>query len=818
MESDTGGQKRRILLVVLIILLLYILLLGRQGVAADITVDAGLAYVAAGQYGGLTILDVRDPLSIHEVGFYNTIGSASRFVLLGKQLFIADGKAGLEIVDASNPALPVAIGRLDLAGETLDVTLAGNYAYLSMGKDGIAVVDVTDRTNPLLAGAVDTPGSARAAAAMQVFAAPEGIQPGTLEFTQQARLQAVFLYVADGSAGLQVIDATDPAAMQVIGQVNTPGLAQDIVMSGYVGFVADGKAGVRVYDLRSPAQPVEVAHYEVPGYVYSLNLAGTRLYAAAGDGGLIAIEVSDLANPQVVSTYQGVKNVRASAVAGNIGTIAAGEYGVQTIQLGGVPFPLAFWETPGDANLDQLAFGSWNLLSGRLEEVQPKVGRTIVAIIFDLLLLLLLVGFWLAFYAQFILPVRTLSDRRRAAERVIAYHLGTRGPAIFIQNGEILARRREKGRIGPGMAILDTASAAVLRTEHSFTRAVGPGLVFTRRKEIPAGVIDLHRQTRTLGPFETDDPFAPQQAGESPEAFDARTERRYSTSSLTRDGVEVAPNVTVSFSLDAVPGEGGTLFGYKGDSVWRAIAREGVDPRAESGSDQRRIEWAWLPARLAVDVWRELLRKFTLDELFRLSTPGLMTSFPQLASGEQEPPADPPGSGLDSLTHTTAFDVIAQNVCQRLTSLAAVELDDLGCPTGVLRSSKEHELLLSRGIKVLDVTIHNLRFPAEVESRLVDQWQASWLERAREEARLVEALHAQVRSQGQDQAAKQFAATTSQLLGTALAEEADLPIDESLRLLVKGTLKLCVRDVDLAPRLSGEKAALLELIEWIGKQ
>lgn len=201
---------------------------------------------------------------------------------------------------------------------------------------------------------------------------------------------------------------------------------------------------------------------------------------------------------------------------------------------------------------------------------------------------------------------------------MLGYYLGERGPALFIENGRLLEREREELRYGPGVAILDTASAAVFRTRHAFTRPAGPGIVFTSRGEYPAGVVDLHQQSVSLGPLEKEgvkeDPFVPKTDGEDDEGYRQRQERRYETSGLTRDGVEVVPNVSVAFKLDSVPGEGKTQYGYDPQAVWKAIAGVGIHPDVEPGSDQRYVAWNWLPGHIAVDLWREYLRKYTLDD------------------------------------------------------------------------------------------------------------------------------------------------------------------------------------------------------------
>ena len=221
------------------------------------------------------------------------------------------------------------------------------------------------------------------------------------------------------------------------------------------------------------------------------------------------------------------------------------------------------------------------------------------------------------FFAQFVLPVRTLEERSLVFNRLRTYLSSKHGPAIFIENGEVQHRSQELRRRGAGVIVLDTASAAVLRNATAFTRAIGPGIVFTDQKEYIAGTVDLHSQSRKIGPIDKDtDPFAPQQKDESREAYQRREERRWETSGLTRDGVEVIPVISATFRLDSKPCEGGTMFGYNPNSVWRAIATEGIDPGAPTDARSRRVPWNWLPVYLAADLWREYLRKFTLNELF----------------------------------------------------------------------------------------------------------------------------------------------------------------------------------------------------------
>ena len=99
-------------------------------------------------------------------------------------------------------------------------------------------------------------------------------------------------------------------------------------------------------------------------------------------------------------------------------------------------------------------------------------------ILFDLVLFYAGIAFWMFFFAQFILPVKVLQKRWLAFRRLWDYLIGQHGAAIFIENGEVRKHAGEMDKDQPGIALLDSASAAVLRTDVEYTRAVGPGVVF----------------------------------------------------------------------------------------------------------------------------------------------------------------------------------------------------------------------------------------------------------------------------------------------------------------------------------------------------
>ncbi len=428
---------------------------------------------------------------------------------------------------------------------------------------------------------------------------------------------------------------------------------------------------------------------------------------------------------------------------------------------------------------------------------------------FDLLLFVLLFLLWFVFFVQFILPVRTLRDRMRLLFRIIIYQvprikaLGlTRlhGPAIFIKDGKIIQKmvktegevKEEIQRRGPGVIWLDPASAAVLRTPVKFTRAVGPGVVFTGWSETIAGVVDLHIQLQFLGPGEGENPFAPKEEGESEEKFKELQDRiRWSTSAMTRDGIEVVATLSVTFKIDADEAhhEGGTPFGFNPAAVFQAVATGGVNPAAKPESSRYHVPWNQIPALIMVDVWREYVRKFTLNQLFETL------------------PADPGHPG----EHLTALQFIRDMINERMKSPEVRELDDFGRPTGQKVPSREYALIKASGIKVMRVRLRKVFFASGVEDQLIRQWTANWLETARREFEQVEQRRGLASHTGVEDAQKEFAL----LAGQEIVRKSPKSSKETLELLMQASRKGIIRNPALYRRLGTELQDIDAIIQWL---
>jgi hypothetical protein len=441
-----------------------------------------------------------------------------------------------------------------------------------------------------------------------------------------------------------------------------------------------------------------------------------------------------------------------------------------------------------------------------------RIPASIQSLILDGVLFFSGLLLWMAFYAQFILPVRTIQDRYAALDRLVVYFMGAHGPAIFVENGEVRMRRQEAERRGPGLIYLDSASAAVLRNDVSFTRPVGQGVVFTPKHEYLASAVDLHIQAQPrppLGPLPGEDPFAPRALDETEELYALRKERRLQTSAITRDGVELVPNIMAVYQIERLPKDTSLGFSFNPDAVLRYVTTDGVSRAASHGvspeGGKGQVPLHLLPAHLAVDLWREYIQKFTLNELF--STPTGKVDWGLLGSD-------------------TALQIIRRMVQQRLTLPLVEELNGAGQPTGRTVRSREYEVLKGAGIQVLSASISNLRLLKSVEQTMVHQWYATWTQRAQMDRDAAEQRRSRAALFGREEALLRFSQAAIRRFDEdllSLPKPAE-PEDEfaqmkmALEKLVHGTLVDTVSDTALYQRLASETNYLSELIDWIRGQ
>ena len=210
--------------------------------------DGRIVYVA-NSHDGLRRLDLADPAAPVVSGTLATRGQAVGVARSGRHVFVGDNSLGFDVVDTGDALRRV--GEYLGDGFPRDIAAAGSLVFLADQPAGLVVVDVTDPAAPTVAGGLSL-----------------GREPVTGIFVPAARSwdagQPPVAALVSGTAGLQVVDVSNPVAPTVTAPVAPAGRFAGVAMWADRLFVA-GDGVLRVFDLTDPGRPALVAESGLGG-------------------------------------------------------------------------------------------------------------------------------------------------------------------------------------------------------------------------------------------------------------------------------------------------------------------------------------------------------------------------------------------------------------------------------------------------------------------------------------------------------------------------------------------------------------------------
>lgn len=155
-------------------------------------------------------------------------------------------------------------GSIDPNGFTFGVAFCENLFFVAAGQVGVFIAATANADS--IIGHVDTPGEA-----------------------DKIAIDGHYCYIADGLAGLTVIDFTDPTNPIIVGRADTQtGSAQDVKISGDRCFVAYGSGGTIIYDISDPTNPIPIQNIDGT-YSFAITVDGDELYIADRDWGIVTL-------------------------------------------------------------------------------------------------------------------------------------------------------------------------------------------------------------------------------------------------------------------------------------------------------------------------------------------------------------------------------------------------------------------------------------------------------------------------------------------------------------------------------------------------
>ena len=337
----------------------------------DLAAYGGHAYLAT--YDGLKVVDLSVLDTPVEVGSA-VVADPSGFDGVANDVVVSDGVAylavgdargrsparGLRIFDVTDPTAPVAVGGIDTADAALDVELEGELAYVAAESDGLRIFDVTTPSAPIPAGGLALPGStaklvvvgeiayvvdrgirSEAPVALRLVDVSEPSAPAELSAVELAtpafRCGAPGIAVVEKIAyvtcsGLYILDVSDPAQPMLIFSDRMSLWDSAIQVDGDLAYIVGDGRFLHVFNVSNPALPVEVSSSSAGGRAI---LVEDGFAYSAGKWGLAVQNVADPLQPVLMGGFPAERGSwRGLALADGLVFGAAGRGGLQIIDLG----------------------------------------------------------------------------------------------------------------------------------------------------------------------------------------------------------------------------------------------------------------------------------------------------------------------------------------------------------------------------------------------------------------------------------------------------------------------------------------------------
>ncbi len=316
----------------------------------DVYVRNGYAYTANG-YDELSIIDVRDTTNLEIVGRYNTIsGYTFGISAVGNLAYLVgegdlyDTSGWFRIIDISAPSNPTETGYAPIMRSPRDISADTNYAYI-VGFETFQIVEI-DTSPPRVIASLDYPYAelrsvtkhgnyayAFVDSSVCIIDLSDPLNPyeigryGVPYYTPNGMvslfLADTILYVADDTAGLFVLNVSDPHNPTLISNYRDDGAASDIYVLGNYAYLADEWAGLKVLDVSDPHNITEISSYSTSVNATRVYQAGDKLYLSLGTS-FYVFDITDPSDPQLGGYYHVSGNV--DKFASIMGYVLTAEY------------------------------------------------------------------------------------------------------------------------------------------------------------------------------------------------------------------------------------------------------------------------------------------------------------------------------------------------------------------------------------------------------------------------------------------------------------------------------------------------------------
>lgn len=237
----------------------------------------------------------------------------------GNYLYVTVSIYGMLIYDISDVSNPALISTSHIPSDAIQMELRNNYAYIADADSRLIQVNISDPSNPGLVSqyslshpfmdmqmVADTLYVSTSVAGLSVFRIAEDPQPlqnnfqllGSLPLQSYPRdllVEDDYVYIANDQY-LTIVDASDPAEMQIITQFSDPAMYGYLILAKYQNYLYVGSFGepLGIIDVSDVHNPLLMGTLGSSAVTASLEVKGHYLFQTGYD---LPILIYDIINP-----------------------------------------------------------------------------------------------------------------------------------------------------------------------------------------------------------------------------------------------------------------------------------------------------------------------------------------------------------------------------------------------------------------------------------------------------------------------------------------------------------------------------------------
>jgi hypothetical protein len=288
----------------------------------SVVISSPYAYIAAGSRSFIVDISTPSaPVYKSRIGGYG--GYHQYMNVRSGYAYICNYDAGLQVVNVSNPTSPVNVVAIPSGYRTASIVFDGNYGYVAVGDSGMYIYNVVNPAAPVLEGKIMTTGRAAFVSygAITIGGVPKG-----------------HIYVSNRNPvpGLSAINVSVPATPTLSAFLSALAAATGIAYTPFYAngkvYVAYGTAGLRILDVSNPANVTLLSTTALGGDSRAVVVSGNYAYLAARDSGVFVVDVTNPASPTKLKTIK-TRTARGVAVNGNYVYVAASDSGVGILNI-----------------------------------------------------------------------------------------------------------------------------------------------------------------------------------------------------------------------------------------------------------------------------------------------------------------------------------------------------------------------------------------------------------------------------------------------------------------------------------------------------